>query len=154
MLIEMIVSGGQTGADRAALDVALEIGIPCGGWCPRGRRAEDGTIPRQYPLRQTITAAHKERTQRNVADSDGTLICNAGPLMGGTLLTRQTALSLGKPCLVVALDPGVDLDASANDVREWIESHGIDILNVAGPRASNRPDIYERTKALLKALLL
>src|SRR6266571_9073801 len=84
MVVSKIVSGGQTGVDRAALDVALELGIPCGGWCPRGRRAEDGIIPERYPLIETPTTAYPQRTERNVRDSDGTLVLTVGRADGGT----------------------------------------------------------------------
>src|SRR5213080_1459301 len=100
-VISKIVSGGQTGVDRAALDVALELGIPCGGWCPIGRRAEDGVIPDRYPLRQAPSANYADRTALNVRDSDGTLILARGPLRGGTALTKTFAERYGRPYLVV-----------------------------------------------------
>src|SRR6266851_4977853 len=95
-----IISGGQTGVDRAALDVALELGIPCGGWCPKGRRAEDGRIPKRYPLVETPTPAYPVRTEWNVRDSDGTLVLARGQASGGTALTIEFATDYGKPCLV------------------------------------------------------
>ncbi|HUT26365.1 MAG TPA: putative molybdenum carrier protein [Sumerlaeia bacterium] len=147
-----IISGGQTGADRAALDVALELGVDCGGWCPRGRLAEDGVIGMVYPLRETESAAYDERTQRNVLDSDGTLVCNTGPLVGGTLLTAEFARQAGKPCLILNLDED-DLEEALWRAREWIDENGVEVLNVAGPRASGRPGIYDRTRRLLERLL-
>src|SRR3954447_14624932 len=98
-LIQRIVSGGQTGVDRAALDVALALGIPCGGWCPRGRGAEDGLIPERYPLVETPAADASQRTRWNVRDSDGTLILAWGEPTGGTLLTVQACRETGKPHL-------------------------------------------------------
>ena len=95
--LEKIVSGGQTGVDRAALDVAMSLGIPCGGWCPKGRKAEDGRIPDRYPLRETDSASYRKRTILNVADSDGTLILAVGELRGGTLATKRAASELRKP---------------------------------------------------------
>ncbi|MDX1697681.1 MAG: putative molybdenum carrier protein [Thiohalobacterales bacterium] len=137
-LIRKIVSGGQTGVDRAALDIALALGIPCGGWCPRGRGAEDGVIPARYPLQETGSHDYAERTRRNVIDSDGTLILAIGALHGGTLLTAQLAEKSGKPCLVVDLasppDPG--------KVDSWIRENQISVLNVAGPRESQHPGIH------------
>src|SRR5438876_1977372 len=91
MIVSKIISGGQTGVDRAALDVALELGIPCGGWCPQGRRAEDGVIPARYPLRETPWWGYPQRTEWNVRDSDGTLILAEGEPDRGTVLTRELA---------------------------------------------------------------
>lgn len=99
-----IVSGGQTGVDRAALDVALELGFLCDGWCPRGRKAEDGPIACRYPLRETPSARLSQRTEWNVRDSDGTLILTKGRPRGGTALTIQLATRLTRPHLVLDLD--------------------------------------------------
>ncbi len=144
-----IVSGGQTGVDRAALDVALALGLPVGGWCPRGRRAEDGRIPDRYPLVETPERNYQTRTRRNVEDSDGTLILNQGPLDGGTALTVDDARQGGKPCLVVALETGIEPAA----FRAWLAAHRITVLNVAGPRESKRPGVCAATCRLLEALL-
>jgi predicted Rossmann-fold nucleotide-binding protein len=143
-----IVSGGQTGVDRAALDVALELGIPCGGWCPKGRLAEDGRIDNCYPLQEAPTANYAERTALNVRDSDGTLIFARGTLRGGTALTKQLAERYGRPFLVV--DPRGE--TSPARVVEWLASHTIRTLNVAGPRASQRPDVSEQAAAFLREL--
>lgn len=148
-LVAKIVSGGQTGVDRAALDVALALGIACGGWCPKGRRAEDGTIPDRYPLVETASRDYRERTRRNVEDSDGTLILTRGALGGGTAYTRDCAEALGKPYLVLALDKRPDAQAA----RDWIRRHGLRVLNVAGPRESSRPGIYRQAKRFLLRLL-
>src|SRR3989442_2721366 len=98
-----IVSGGQTGVDRAALDTALALGLPCGGWCPRGRRAEDGPLPTRYPLRETPSSSYPERTVWNVRDSDGTLILHRGRLSGGTALTLRLVSRHGRHSLAVVL---------------------------------------------------
>jgi len=98
-----IVSGGQTGVDRAALDVALALGIPCGGWCPKGRLAEDGPLPDRYPLRETEFEGYSKRTKLNVQDSDGTLLFTRQRPSGGTKLTLQYAQRIGKPFKVVYL---------------------------------------------------
>ncbi len=135
--------------DRAALDAALALGIPCGGWCPKGRRAEDGVIPDRYPLIETETKDYRERTRRNVRDSDGTLILSRGPLSGGTALTRSLAGKLGKPCLVVELAQ----DRNLRPVRAWIKTHGIDVLNVAGPRESGQSGIYDEARRFLARML-
>lgn len=144
-----ILSGGQTGVDRAALDAALACGLSHGGWCPRGRLAEDGAIPESYRLTETCSAGYKERTRRNVQETGATLILNLGPLSSGTALTRQFARREGKPCLVV------DLDApqSPEFVRAWIESTGATALNVAGPSESKRPGIHARALAYLSLVL-
>jgi len=149
-MIERIVSGGQTGADRAALDAALEAGLPCGGWCPQGRDAEDGRIPERYPLRETRERTHHVRTERNVADSDGTLIFNLGELQGGTALTRDYAQKHGRPCLIVQLDA---VPNPVEHVLSWAGRNGIRTLNVAGPRGSKRPDIYARTLEVLRGVI-
>lgn len=149
MAITQIIAGGQTGVDRAALDVALEAGIPCGGWCPKGRKSEEGPIPDKYALRETPSDVYAQRTRWNVRDSDGTLILARGPLVGGTALTRTCAEDLGKPCLIV--DPA---DASrAATVCEWLGRHEIQTLNVAGPRESTQPGIYQQAAAFLRVLL-
>lgn len=145
--IVQIISGGQTGVDRAALDVALESNIPCGGWCPKGRRAEDGTISDSYPLRESPTANYAERTALNVKDSEGTLILSKGPLRGGTALTKSFAERYRRPCLVVDLR-----DGTTKQVQEWLSVNAIRVLNVAGPRESSQPGIARQAAAFLRAL--
>ncbi len=148
-LVTRIVSGGQTGVDRAALDTALALGLGCGGWAPKGRRAEDGRIPDRYPLRETESAAYDVRTRRNVRDSDATLILTRGRLTGGTALTLQLARSIGRPHLVVDLDAAPHVDAA----RRWLIDTGVATLNVAGPRESGLPGIYEEARDFLGRLL-
>lgn len=144
-----MVSGGQTGVDRAGLDAALALGIPCGGWCPRGRRAEDGRIDMRYPLLETPSRDYAERTEWNVRDSDGTLILTRGAPQGGTALTLEIARRLGRPALVLDLaavqDPGA--------VRDWLAREGIRILNVAGPRESAAPGIHAEALRFLQIVL-
>jgi hypothetical protein len=147
--VAKIVSGGQTGVDRAALDVALELGFPCGGWVPRGRRAEDGRIPQIYPMRETESRSFAMRTRLNVRDSDATLILTRGEPSGGTALTVDCARGLNRPHLVVDLAGEVDLPA----VREWLARHEVRVLNVAGPRESAPPGIYQDATDVLKELL-
>lgn len=136
-MIEQIVSGGQTGVDRGALDAALESGRHCGGWCPRGRRAEDGIIAVRYPLKETDSSDYRQRTEWNVRDSDGTLILHKGPLEGGTALTGKLAANYGRPCLTVELGGEEDM----GPVLQWLEANNIRVLNVAGPRESKNPGI-------------
>jgi len=148
-MLRKIVSGGQTGVDRAALDVGLALGLPIGGGCPQGRRAEDGVIPDRYPLVETPEYDYEVRTFRNVEESDGTLILNRGKLDGGTALTAAHARQIGKPCLVVALEEGID----PVTFRAWLAEHRITVLNVAGPRESQRPGVYAAAYCCLEALL-
>lgn len=148
-LLKRIVSGGQTGVDRAALDVAIELGIEHGGWCPRGRIAEDGQIPPIYQLRETEAAEYSVRTERNVIDSDGTLILYQTRLQGGTQLTNRLAKSHGKPLLCVRLDHTVNIGA----IQKWLRDAQIQSLNVAGPRESSRPGIHASASAVLRRIL-
>jgi hypothetical protein len=148
-MIKKIVSGGQTGVDRAALDVAMKFNIPEGGWCPKGRRAEDGIIPHRYQLRETSSEDYSERTTLNVHDSDGTLIIVQGEPSGGTLLTINEAVRLKKPCLVFNLDK----DQKLYLIFDWIQEKKIEILNVAGPRESKKPGIYQSAYKLLEQIL-
>jgi hypothetical protein len=148
-LFAKIVSGGQTGVDRAALDVALTLGLPCGGWCPKGRRAEDGPLDARYPLRETPWDGYPQRTEWNVRDSDGTLILTCGEPDRGTALTIELAERYRKPCHVVDLAGEVDVAA----VRRWAQTHQVRELNVAGPRASSSPGIYEQAVRFLRELL-
>lgn len=147
--IAKIISGGQTGVDRAALDVAIELNIPCGGWCPRGRLAEDGVIADKYPLSETGSAEYGERTERNSIDTDGTLIIATRPLTGGTALTVELAHRWNKPCLIVDLRDAPDADT----ITTWLEDEQIEVLNVAGPRESKQAGIYEEACHLLRTLL-
>lgn len=151
-MLERILSGGQTGVDRGALDAALDAGFPCGGWCPRGRRAEDGRIPDRYPVRETSSPRYIVRTGRNVRQSDGTLVLCWGEPSGGTLATVDTAGRLGKPCLVLDMG-GLDDDAAASTARAWIDAEGVAALNVAGPRASGQADAYDRARRVIGLVL-
>ncbi len=144
-----LVSGGQTGVDRAALDAALALGLPCGGWCPRGRRAEDGPIPLKYPLCETPWWGYPQRTHWNVRDSDATLILTTGPLDRGTALTEQLARRLRRPTRVLRLETTPDPQATAAWVRTLLPA----TLNVAGPRESSQPGIQAQAFTFLYRLL-
>ena len=150
IIFSKVISGGQTGVDRAALDVALKLGIPCGGWCPKGRKAEDGPIDPKYPLKETKSAQYQFRTLANVMEADGTLILTFGTPSGGTAFTIEAALKHKKHYLVI------DLKRKPNPsmVRDWANMLKIGILNVAGPRESKIPGIYEQAKNLLKGILV
>lgn len=148
-MLRRIVSGGQTGVDRAALDVALALGIECGGWCPFGRKAEDGRIPMAYPVRETPSREYRVRTEWNVRESDATLVLTWGPAGSGTCLTINLAQWLDKPLLV--LDLGEDPDPA--EVRDWLTAGGYEVLNVAGPRESLSPGIHALAREFLHAVL-
>jgi len=163
-----IVSGGQTGADRAALDFAIARGMPHGGWCPRGRLAEDGRIPWRYHLRETSSAEYPERTEWNVRDSDATVVFTIGPTVsGGTALALCWAQRLGKPVLHLARDAAAALSGEgevtdkkrvaaeqcAARLRKWLAKHEVERLNVAGPRASQEPEIAEFVQQVLQAAI-
>ncbi len=150
--LSKIVSGGQTGADRGALDAALELGIPHGGWCPRGRLAEDGVIPDRYLLRETATANYPERTEKNVVDSDATVLITRGKPSGGTGYTGELARKKGRPLLVIDLDRETP-EAAAAALVDWIAAHSVAVLNVAGPRASGCPGIADDVRRILLAAL-
>lgn len=144
-----VVSGGQTGVDRAALEVAAFLEIEQGGWCPRGRLAEDGPIPDRFPMRETDTPDYAVRTRWNVRDSDATLIIAPQPLSGGTALTANAARELGRPLRV--LDP-LGPDDTLNPAVDWLVNSGVRVLNVAGPRESSRPGVGRLTEQLLLVL--
>ncbi|HKI87146.1 MAG TPA: putative molybdenum carrier protein, partial [Thermoanaerobaculia bacterium] len=133
MALERIVSGGQTGVDRGALDAALARGFPCGGWCPEGRLVEDGAIPERYPVTELSGAGYPERTLRNVLDSDATAILAFGTLEGGSALTRELCVEHGKPHLVIDAESTSPKRAAAL-LRRFLDEHAIRVLNVAGPR--------------------
>jgi hypothetical protein len=145
-MITKIISGGQTGVDRAALDLAADLGLESGGWCPRGRRAEDGIIPDQYALKETPSRDYEQRTEWNVRDADATLILTTGKPEGGTQLTIETAQRLDKPFYVV------DLLAPRNlqGLQYWVEYEKIHVLNVAGPRESRVPGVKAMAMEFLK----
>jgi hypothetical protein len=148
-MLKKIISGGQTGVDRAALDVAIRWNIPHGGWVPRGRLAEDGPLPEKYGLKQMPTESYAARTQQNVIDSDGTLIIARGKLTGGTDLTREMALKHKKQLLGIDLTI-TDLAGAASLIASWIRMRRIAVLNVAGPRASEEPGIYDHVRQILE----
>jgi len=150
--ITRIVSGGQTGADQAALDVAIEKGISHGGWIPKGRLTEAGILPEKYHLTEMETTSYPMRTEQNVIDSDGTLIISHGKLTGGSHYTREMAEKHGKPWIHIDAE-AMHLEQAVKSIWPWISANGIEILNVAGTKASKDAKIYPTTKAILEALL-
>lgn len=159
MTVHKVISGHQTGADRGAIDAAIALGIEVGGYVPAGYRAEDGQIPRRYwgCVGKTLAWNYAVRTELNVRNSDGTLVVSLGELHedSGSRLTLRLATKHGKPSHWRLLDAGNDrlLRQDAFHVRQWIDRHQIQILNVAGPRESREPGIYQSTKDFLTMVL-
>ncbi|MGP0591782.1 putative molybdenum carrier protein [Nitrospira sp. T9] len=153
-MVHRIVSGGQTGADRAALDFALKFGIECGGWVPKGRMGEDGVIPAHYPnLVETDSDDPNIRTELNVRDSDATILITRGAPTGGSAFTVEVAMRLGKAVFHVDLNRE-SMDQVVPEVCRWLQNLHPAILNVAGPRASEDHDIYDLAKVLLESVFL
>ena len=148
-MAEKIISGGQTGVDRAALDCAIALRIPHGGWCPAGRRAEDGSLNERYRLVELDSYEYVDRTRKNVEDSDGTLILKVGKLEGGTALTHTFAENSGRPVMTVDLDNPPE----RQEIMKWLTSNKIKRCNVAGPRESKQPGIYRQAYRYLHTLL-
>jgi hypothetical protein len=151
-VIEKIVSGGQTGADQAALDVAIELGIPHGGWVPRGRKTEAGRLHDRYHVKEVSSISYLQRTLMNVIDSDGTLLISHGKPSGGSAVTKALAAKHRKPCLHIDLVQ-LGFDQAVAAATNWIDAREIKVLNVAGPRASEDPAIYEDVKKLLRLVI-
>ena len=151
-MIKKIISGGQTGADRAALDVAIQFNIPHGGRIPKGRKTEDGPLPEIYQLQEMPTASYPARTEKNVLYSDGTVIIARGKLTGGTDLTRKMTLKHKKQLLGIDLNLMGHFDA-ASLTASWIRLQHVQVLNVAGPRASEDPQIYSDVVTILEQVV-
>jgi hypothetical protein len=149
--MKKIISGGQTGADQAALDFAIENNIPHGGWIPKGRMTEDGTLPIKYQLQEMPTKSYPKRTEKNILDSDGTLIISHGTISGGTALTKKLSQKHEKPCLHLDLNKITSSEAG-EQLRVWIQRNNIQVMNVAGSRASKDDKIYSAVKKILTVL--
>lgn len=148
----LIISGGQTGADRGGLDAAIVLGLEIGGWVPRGRASEDGYVPSKYTgMKETGSAGYGHRTSLNVIESDATILFTRGPISGGSALTLKLAQRHGKPCLHVnlaAFDPGKHVDG----IRAWLQKYKPQTLNVAGSRESKAPGIQTVVRDVLTAV--
>ncbi len=151
-IFEKIISGGQTGADQGALDAALELGHPCGGWCPKDRKSEAGRIPDKYPVQEHTSADYPARTRANVLDSDGTMIFTYGKPTGGTGLTVGLARKHGKPHYIFDFDDEA-LNQDPEIIWEWGLNNDVYTLNVAGPRESGNPGVQVLVKTIMLMLL-
>jgi hypothetical protein len=146
-----IISGGQTGADQAALDAAIRTQTAHGGWIPKGRKTEEGPLPKKYHLQEMSSRNYRDRTEKNILEGDATLICSHGPLTGGSALTEALAIRHKKPLLHLDFTH-YSLDKAMDTLNKWLQAHSVQILNVAGPRASGDPQIYQKVYQLLCAV--
>lgn len=149
IMLKKVISGGQTGVDQAALDTAIRLGIAHGGWIPKGRLTEAGPLSPAYQMQEMPSEDYAARTEKNVMEADGTLIISRGRPMGGTDYTRKMALKHGKQLLHIDLSTGLKASEAGSLVDSWIEMNRIETLNVAGPRASNDPAIYDDAANIL-----
>jgi predicted Rossmann-fold nucleotide-binding protein len=147
-----IISGGQTGVDRAALDFALENKIDCFGWCPKGRKAEDGVIPLSYPLKETDTTDYETRTLKNVDESEGLLVFIDGGTDKGTVLAIDHAEKQNKPIYIIHLS--MNVEDQETGIISLLENQKVTVVNIVGPHESSNPGIYKKTKKFLEELLL
>ena len=148
-----VISGGQTGVDRAALDAALETRTAIDGWCPQGRVTEEGRLPERYTLKETPSSRYPERTEWNVRDADGTLILTYGRLLGGTALTAKFVVRHRKPSMRINLADPAERRQAASRILRWMRESEITRLNIAGPRASTSPEAYSHTKRIVSRLI-
>ena len=151
-MLKKIISGGKTGADRAALDVALKLGIPHGGWIPKDRMAEDGPLPNVYRLKETPTDSYDACSEKNTQEANGTLIIARGKLTDGTNYARRMTLKHKKQLLGIDLNLINHYDA-ASLVASWIRMQNVKVLYVAGPRASEDRQIYQDVVIILEQVV-
>lgn len=147
-----IISGGQTGTDRAALDAAMYYGVDTGGWCPQGRLAEDGSIPEHYPLRELPGGGYRERTRQNVIDSDASVIIYFGSPAGGTEQTITCCNDTDQPYLLIDAEQ-LSVEVAAEKIRTFIIGNSPEVMNIAGPRNSEHHDAYTYTKNVIMTVL-
>lgn len=148
--VTKIISGGQTGVDRAALDWAISRAVEHGGWCPHGRLAQDGPLPGRYLLRETQSTGYSQRTRLNIEEADATLLVHFGTLMGGSELTQRLAIKLAKP--LALFDAGQAWSDQIESTQAWLSSNSNRVLNIAGPSEERHPGIYETTLKVLDQL--
>ena len=147
-----IVSGAQTGVDRAALDAALESHAEVGGWCPEGRLSEDGTIPEMYPVTELPNSGYRQRTKQNVIDSEGTVIIYFGYPTGGTEQTISFCIKERKPYVLIDAEE-FSIERASRKISKFVSEYSVSIMNVAGPRASGEPRAYEYARKVIKNVL-
>ena len=152
-MLNKIISGGQTGVDRAALDAALAASFPCGGWCPEDRRAEDGILSERYPLTPLPGGGYAERTRKNLMEAEGTVVIYFGDLEGGTELTAYLCMKNSRPYKLIDGDE-VPVERAIQLLAQFVRERKLAVLNVAGPRASSRPQGYAYTRAVIAGLLV
>jgi Circularly permutated YpsA SLOG family/Domain of unknown function (DUF6794) len=153
MKLTRIISGGQTGADQGALDAAIKMGLPHGGWIPKGQLTEDGPLPPHYNLKEMPTKSYPKRTEQNIIDSDGTVIISHGPLTGGSLLTQELARKHKKPTLHLDLDK-TPIFLASSEILHWVKENEVAVLNVAGASASKDPGIHDEVMQIIQGLIL
>jgi hypothetical protein len=152
-MLKKIISGGQTGADVAGLDVAIKHGISHGGAIPKGRLTEEGVLPEKYKLKEMTTKSYPKRTAKNVTDSDGTVIFTHGKLTGGSLLTQKKAFEHGKSMIHLDMNE-ITVEEASDLLKDFIQENGIEALNVAGSRGSKDPEIYKKTFQVVEKTLM
>ncbi|WP_321288077.1 putative molybdenum carrier protein [uncultured Sunxiuqinia sp.] len=152
MICNKIISGGQTGVDRAALDACLNAKFSCGGWCPAGRKAEDGEIPLTYPLQEIWSTSYDDRTRKNINESDATLIVYEEKLSGGTLLTYNYASEKNKPIFLFKVSPFL-IDETLEQLFHFLKINQVETLNIAGARASMWDKAYELSYLITAKLI-
>jgi hypothetical protein len=147
-----IISGGQTGVDRGALQAALDRQVNCGGWCPAGRKAEDGRIPAHFPVIELADAGYAQRTERNVLDSDATILIHFGNISGGSRLTLYCCREAGRPSLEINASE-VDTAEAVQRMSAFVGEHQVACLNIAGPRESGAPGAAKMARQIVGELL-
>ena len=153
IMIKKIISGGRIGADQAALDVAMKMGIPHGGWIQKGRKTQRGILPEKYQLKEMPVAGFKERIEQNIMDSDGTVIISHGNLTGGSDYGQEMAKKHNRPCLHIDLNE-TPLSIASSKINTWIIENNIEVLNVSGSRTSEDPKIYKDTMNIVEGTIL
>lgn len=152
-MIKKIISGGQIGADQAALDVAIKMGISHGGWIQKGRKTERGILPEKYQLKEMPVAGFKERIEQNIIDSDGMVIISHGNLTGGSDYGQEMAKKHNRPCLHIDLNE-MPLSIAPSEINTWIIENNIEVLNVTGSRTSEDSKIYKDTMNIIEGAIL